>query len=148
MIIPDFRFRRSNRSFEGLGIGFRRTEDQVVFGGQGNLDRLDAAGAGDLKPARKAALEPDVGHNVLWSAVLVEHLGLPFGSQLANLLGFFAQFNRSRSHFQVEIDRLPLQLAYLEFHAMSLRRGPRRVNAFRHLGTTKDPPAGGTKMGD
>ena len=75
---------------EGLGIGGRGAEDQVEFGLQGNLDRLDAAGAGNLKFAGKAALEPDVGHNIPGAAVLVQHLGMAGGSQLPVLLGLFA----------------------------------------------------------
>ena len=54
--------------------------------------------------------------------MLVQHLGPPGRGQLPLLLGLFAKIHRSRSQFQVELDRLPLQFAYLEFHALSLRR--------------------------
>jgi hypothetical protein len=130
LIIPDFRFRRSNGPFQRLRIGHCGPEDQVVFGLQRDFDRLHAACAGDLEFARKATLEPNVGHYILGAAVLVEHLSPPFGGQLPNLFGFLTQFYRSRSQFQIEIDRLPLQLAYLEFHVMSLRRTLPRVNPY------------------
>ena len=52
----------------------------------------------------------------------------PDVASVPGLLGLFAQIDRPRSQFQVEIDRLPLQLAYLEFHAMSLRRLQSAVN--------------------
>jgi hypothetical protein len=46
LIIPDFRFRRSNGPFGRLGIGLGRPEDQVELGAERNFDRLDAARAG------------------------------------------------------------------------------------------------------
>ena len=76
LIITDFGLRRSNGAFGGVGIGRRGAEDEVKIGCQGNLHRLDAAGAGNLEVAGKAALEPDVGHDVLGPAVLVQHLGM------------------------------------------------------------------------
>ena len=55
--------------------------------------------------------------------MLVQHLCMATGSQRPLLLGLLAQIDRARSHMQVKVDRLPFQFAYLEFHAMSLRRG-------------------------
>src|ERR1035441_1934933 len=128
LIITDFRFRRSNRSLRRFRVGRRGTEDQVELGSQRNLHRLDAAGTGNLESARKAAPEPDVGHNVPGPAMLVQHLGSSGRGQLPGLFGLIAEIHRSRSQLQVKVDRLALQLAYLEFHALSLRRGRQAVN--------------------
>ena len=95
----------------------------------GNLDRLDAAGAGNLKFARKSALEADVGDDVFGAAVLVNHFGAAGCGKIAHLLGLAAEIDRARSQFQVEFDRLALQLAYFEFHGLRLRRARRAVNA-------------------
>ena len=62
----------------------------------------------------------------LGPAVLVQHLGPAGGGQRSHLLGFVAKIDRSRSQFQVKVDRLPLQFAYLEFHGMSLKHIPGR----------------------
>ena len=48
--------------------------------------------------------------------------------QLPGLFGLIAEVHRSRSQLQVEVDRLPLQLTYLEFHDLSLRCGRHAVN--------------------
>ena len=128
LIIPDFCFRRSNRPLGRLGIGFGGAEDEVEFGGQGNFHRLDAAGAWDLELAREITPKSNVCNDILWSAVLVQHLGLACCGQLANLLGLFAQIDRARSQLQVKVDWFPFQFNYLEFHSLSVRRRHPRVN--------------------
>ena len=98
---------------------------------QRNLDRLNAASAGNLKVAGKAAFEADVGHDILGAPVLVQHLGMAGGGQRPLLLGLCAQIDRARSQLQIKIDRLPFQFVYFEFHGMSLRRGSSR-QSMRH----------------
>ena len=95
LIITDFGFRRSNGAFEGLGIGLGGAEDEVEVSLERDFDGLDAASAGDLEAAGKAALEADVCDDVAGSAVLVEDLGAASGGQGADLLGFLAQIDGS-----------------------------------------------------
>jgi len=59
------------------------------------------------------------------------------GGQMANLLSFFTQIDCAWRQLQVKVDWFPLQLYYLEFHVMSLRRGELRVNAGGTQGTMK-----------
>src|SRR6266568_2466563 len=75
LIITDFRLRRSYGPLRGLGIRHRRPEDQVEIRLQRNLHRFNASSAGNLKSARKMPPQPDVGHDVLGPAMLVQYLG-------------------------------------------------------------------------
>jgi hypothetical protein len=79
--------------------------------------------------ASKAAHEPDIGHNVFGTAVLMNHFCPAGGGQRTSLPDFFAPIDGSRSQFQVKFDRFPFQLDNFEFHGMSLRRGRVGVNA-------------------
>jgi len=128
----------------GLGIGFRRRKiSRIPRPGESRPARR--SGRRDLKPARKAALSRmsatmSFGPRCSWST------RLPFGSQLANLLGS-SPVQPLQEPFPVEIDRLPLQLAYLEFHAMSLRADRGASMRSGTLGPRKDPPAAALKWG-
>ncbi len=54
LIITDFGLRRCNGPLGGVGVGANGAEDEVELGGERDLDRLDAAGAGNLKlPAKR-----------------------------------------------------------------------------------------------
>jgi len=128
LIIPDFCFRRSNRAFRGLGIGFGGAEDEVEFGSQGDFNGLDAAGARDLKLAREFPSKSNVCNDILGAAVFVEYLGQTLGGELPNLLRFFTQIDRARRQFQVKFDWFPFQFNYLEFHSLSVRRSHPGVN--------------------
>jgi hypothetical protein len=61
--------------------------------------------------------------------MLVQHFGPSRRGQSPNLRGFFTQISRPGSQPQVKVDRLALQLAYFEFHGMSLRPLSLLVNA-------------------
>src|SRR5271157_2185461 len=128
LIITDFRLRRSNGAFRRPRIRSHGPINEVKVGAQRNLHRLHAARAGNLKSAGKAALEPDVGHNLPGTAVLVQHLGMAGGSQASLLLGLLAQIDRTWSQLQIKIYRFPFQFADYEFHSLSLRRKPQPVN--------------------
>ena len=75
LIITDFGLRRCYGPFGGIGIDSNGAEDEVKVGGQGNFDRLDASGAGNLEIAGEAALQANVGDDFLRPAVLVNHFG-------------------------------------------------------------------------
>ena len=73
----------------------RRGENEVELGTERDFHRLDAAGAGNLELTGERPLQPDVGHNILGTAVLMQHLRPSRGGQIAHLLRFFAQIDRT-----------------------------------------------------
>ncbi len=121
MIITDFGLRRCYGALGGVGVGTDGAEDEVEVGSEGNFDRLNAAGAGHLKLARKTAPEADVGDDFFGSAVLVNHFGAAGGRQIAHLLGLVAEIDCTRLELQIEVDRLSLEFEDFEFHGMSVK---------------------------
>ncbi len=75
LIITDFGFWCRNGAFGSVGVGSHRAEDQVIVACEGDIDGLDAAGAGELKLAGILAAETDVGDDVLGAAMFVDDLG-------------------------------------------------------------------------
>ena len=116
LIITDFGLGRCNGPFGGLGVGADGAEEEVKVRCQRDLDRFDAASAGDLELAGIAALEADVGNDVPGTTVLVEHLGAAGSGERAFLGGFFAEVDGSGGELEFELDGLFLELAYLKFH--------------------------------
>jgi hypothetical protein len=55
--------------------------------------------------------------------MLVNHLGASGCGQLGGLLSLISEIDRSRRQFQIEFDRLPLELAYYELHVMRVMQG-------------------------
>jgi hypothetical protein len=120
LIITDFGFRRSYGALGRVAIGANGAEDQVEFGCQGNLDGLNASGAGNLEIACETAFQANVGNDFLGSAVLVNDFSLAGGRQVANLVGFIAEIDRAGLELQVELDRFALEVEDFEFQGMSL----------------------------
>jgi hypothetical protein len=121
LIIPDFRFRRSNRPFRGLGIRAHRAEDQIKFSGQRSFHRLDAPRAGNANPPGKFPAKADIRDHLPGATVLVNHFGAAGGDQWAILLRLLAEIDRPWSQFQVEFHWLPFQFADDEFHTSRLK---------------------------
>jgi hypothetical protein len=67
-IIPDFRLRRGNCVFRTDCIHSRRTEKKVIVAGEVMLNGFDATRAGHLEVPKKAALEANVGDDLLRSS--------------------------------------------------------------------------------
>lgn len=103
-------------------------EDEVEIGGQRVLDRLNAAGAGNLKVAGKVALQADIGNNLLGPAVLMNDLRTAFRGHIANLRGLFAQIYGAGFERQVEVERLFFKVKNFDFHDLRVSRMGARVN--------------------
>jgi hypothetical protein len=78
------------------GVDPRRPEEQVEVAGELVLYRLDAAGAGRFKASAEAALEADIGDDLLGPAMLVEYLGSALGGEIAHLPGLFSKIDGHR----------------------------------------------------
>jgi ribosomal protein S18 acetylase RimI-like enzyme len=134
LIIPDFRFFRSNGPFLRAGIRAHRPENQVEISLKMRSHRLYAPGAGHLEITGKPSPQPKIGHNLLRSAVLMQHFSPSLRSQRPGLLSLFAVINHTRCKLEVELNRLPLQLYYFEFHIFSLGRNKHAVNPWMRQG--------------
>ncbi len=66
LIITDFGLRRCYGALGSAGVGADGAEDEVEVGGQRDFDRLDAAGAGNLKSARESAPAGGCRGRSLW----------------------------------------------------------------------------------
>jgi hypothetical protein len=129
LIIPDFRLRRGDCMLRPGGIDAGRPKKQIELAGKAMLHRFHAACAWDFKGPAEAALEPDVGHDLLGTTMLVQHLGAAFSGQIAQLLGLTSKINGGRRQGHGKLDWLAFKIGYGEEHDMSLRRAVAAVNA-------------------
>jgi ribosomal protein S18 acetylase RimI-like enzyme len=67
-------------------------------------------------------LEADIGNDVVWSTILVNHLRAALRGQIANLTDLLSETDRAGVKLQIEFDRFPLKLVDFEFHGMRVRQ--------------------------
>ena len=115
-IITDFRLRRRYRPLRRPPIHPNRPEDQIELPRERNINRLNTSRTRRLELALKLPSQPDVRNDVPWAPMFVNDLRQPGGLQVAVLLRFLAEINMPRRHCEIELDRLLLELTYLEFH--------------------------------
>jgi hypothetical protein len=96
LIITDFRLRCGDCMLGTERVHSRWTEEQIKLPGKKMLNRLDASSAGHFELTPEGAFQPDVGDDFFRSAMLMEHLGAPFGGEIAYLSGFAAKINGRR----------------------------------------------------
>jgi hypothetical protein len=113
-------------------VDARRAEKQIELSRKLVLNRLDASGAGHFECSPEGAFQADVGNDLLGSTMLMEHLGAPFGDEIAHLRGFNAKINSRRSRgwqSHGKLVWLTFEIRYCEVHDMSLRRALPGVNS-------------------
>ena len=110
VIIPDFRLRRGDCMLRTRRIHRRRPKQQIELPRQRQIHRLDTPRAGNSKLAPEAPLQPDIGHNLLRPAMLMQHLSASLSGKIAQLLRLAAIADRFGRQRHRKLNRLTLQI--------------------------------------